>query len=60
MGVGVLIRDERGSVIAALSKLITAVHEPAEAEATATLCAVEFCREVGVHDILFEGTPYSW
>ena len=47
MGVGVVIRDEIGSAIVALSKPIMALHEPASAEAAVALSAVEFCREGG-------------
>jgi ribonuclease HI len=55
MGVGAAIRDNEGSVIAALCKPIMAIHEPAAAEATTALSAVEFCKEVGIQDILLEG-----
>lgn len=55
MGVGALIRDEKGNVIAGLSKPITAVYDTVSAEAFAALCAVEFCREVGIQDIILEG-----
>ena len=52
MGVVVVIRDDKGLIIAALSKPIQALHDPASAEAVATLSAVEFCKDVGVHDIM--------
>ena len=44
-----------GHVIAAQSQPVLALHEPATAEAMAALRAVEFCREVGINDILLEG-----
>jgi ribonuclease HI len=55
MGVGIIIRDEKGNVIAAISKPVMATHDPATAEALAALRAVEFCREVGAFDINLEG-----
>ncbi|XP_059440462.1 uncharacterized protein LOC132172916 [Corylus avellana] len=55
MGVGVIIRDERGQIIATLSQPTEYHHEPAAAEAVAALKAVEFCREVGVHETILEG-----
>jgi hypothetical protein len=57
MGIGVLIRDEMGNVIAGMSKPFMALHEPASAEALAALCAVEFCKDVGRQDIILEGDP---
>jgi hypothetical protein len=46
MGVGVIIREEKGSVVVALSKPFMVLHEPASAEAC-SCCAhkVEFCRD---------------
>lgn len=54
MGVGVVIRDNKECVIAALSKPIQALYEPVTAEASIALCAVELCREVGIFDIFLE------
>jgi hypothetical protein len=45
MGVGVIIRDEKGSLIVALSKPFTVLHKPASAEVVAALSAVKFYRE---------------
>lgn len=55
MGVGIIIRDEKGNVIAATSEPVMATHDPATAEAIAALRAVEFCKEVGAFDINLEG-----
>lgn len=55
MGVGVVIRDEKGTVIAALCKLVDGHFDPVTADAAAALSTVEFCLEVGVQDILLEG-----
>jgi hypothetical protein len=61
MGVGIIIRDEKGNVIAATSKPVMATHDPATAEALAALRVVGFCREVGAFDINLEGgTCWSW
>ena len=55
IGVGVIIRDEYGSVIAALSRTVDARMDLMTAEATAALHAVELCRDVGVQDLFLEG-----
>ena len=54
-GVGVLIRDCRGQVIAALSKKINAPLGPLESEAKAVEARVQFAREIGIHDFIIEG-----
>jgi ribonuclease HI len=55
MGIGVITRDEKGHVVVALSQPVEAIHDPITAEAMAARRAVEFCIEVGVHDVIFEG-----
>lgn len=55
MGVGVIIRDSKGEVIAALSQPVMATYDPVSAESMATLRAVEFCKELGIHDFILEG-----
>lgn len=55
MGVGIVIRDEMGLVIAALSKPNMMLHETVSAKATTALNAMEFCRKVGIRNILLEG-----
>ena len=55
MGVGVIIRDERGKVNAALSQTVCTVYDPTTAEIMAALTAVELCRDMGFFDILLEG-----
>jgi hypothetical protein len=57
MGVGIIIRDEKGNVIAVTSKPVMATHDPATAEALAALRVVGLCREVGAFDINLEGGP---
>lgn len=55
MGVRVIIRDEKGFVIAAKSKTIPAVFEPVMGEALAALQAVELCRDLGIYKVILEG-----
>lgn len=55
MGVGVIIRNSEGRVIAALSIVKKETQEPAVGEATAALLAMEFGRDIGVMDVILEG-----
>ncbi|XP_050277759.1 uncharacterized protein LOC126719221 [Quercus robur] len=55
VGVGVLIRDSYGQVVAAISKKINAPLGPLEAEVKAWEEGVKFVREVGVYDFKLEG-----
>lgn len=54
-GVGVLICDSHGQVVAALSKRINAPLGPFEVEVKAWEEGVKFAREVGVYDFTLEG-----
>jgi ribonuclease HI len=58
-GVGVIIRDERGLVIAALSRTIFANFDPQTVEATTALHAVELCKDIGVQDNFLEGDAFT-
>ena len=53
-GVGVVIRDHEGLVVAALSKKLWYPLGPLEAEAKAMEEAVEFAWHVGIRDAHFE------
>jgi ribonuclease HI len=55
MGVGVVIRDATGRVLAARTKVTPHITEPASAEALAVWEAVVLAREVGGSRILLEG-----
>lgn len=54
-GVGVVIRDDAGQVIAALSRKLYSPLGPLETEAKAMEIGVIFAMEVGVRDVTFEG-----
>ena len=54
-GTGVLIRDYKGQVVAALSQRFFAPLGPLEVEAKAMEAAVIFARDVGIQNIIFEG-----
>ncbi|KAL0006362.1 hypothetical protein SO802_013923 [Lithocarpus litseifolius] len=55
VGIGVLIRDYEGQVVAALSQRFFAPLGPFEVEAKAMEAAVIFARDVGIQNIIFEG-----
>lgn len=50
-----IIRDHHGFVIAAQCKKIPIIQEPVMVEATAAREVVEFCRDVGIQDVIMEG-----
>lgn len=54
-GFGVIVRDHDGMVCAALSKTMEVCPDPTTAEAMGALCAVEFCRDLGLQDMIREG-----
>ncbi|XP_059431532.1 uncharacterized protein LOC132165040 [Corylus avellana] len=55
MGFGVVVRDHEGLVCAALSKTMDGCPDPTTAEAMGALCAMEFCRDLGLQDLILEG-----
>ncbi|XP_075665274.1 uncharacterized protein LOC142634926 [Castanea sativa] len=54
-GMGVLLRDDKGQVVGALSLQIYAPLGPLEAEAKAMEAVVIFARDIGIQDVIFEG-----
>ncbi|XP_030958883.1 uncharacterized protein LOC115980811 [Quercus lobata] len=54
VGIGVVVRDHKGEVIAALSKRLSLPLGPLEAEAKAMDDAVSFARDIGLQDVIFE------
>ena len=55
VGVGVILRDERGQVLAAMSKTRHGTLEPSTGEAFAASSAVWFCQDLGVQRVVLEG-----
>ena len=53
-GIGVLIRDEQGQVVAALSQKINAPLGALEVEVKAVEVALQFARDVGISDFIME------
>ena len=54
-GLGVIIRDNVGAIIGALSMRIPLPQSVATVEALACRRAVQFAVEIGLHEIIFEG-----
>jgi hypothetical protein len=55
MGVSVIVRDDHGRVHAAVCKTLDTYQEPVIGESLAALQAVEFSRDLGLQDVIFEG-----
>ena len=55
MEIGVIIRDEHGAVVVAWSKSCQGSVEPTMGEATTLFYAKSLCRELGIHEDIFEG-----
>ena len=55
VGFGAIIRDEKGAVVAALSRKFHAPLGAAEAEAKAAEMGVQFAKDIGVREIILEG-----
>ncbi|XP_075673787.1 uncharacterized protein LOC142643131 [Castanea sativa] len=54
-GVGVLIQDEQGQVVATLSQKIDAPLGALEVEAKAVKAGLHFARDIGISDFIMEG-----
>nr|XP_023899473.1 uncharacterized protein LOC112011331 [Quercus suber] len=54
VGIGVVVRDHEGSVLAALSKRMPLPLGPLEAEAKAMHEAISFAKDIGLQDVIFE------
>ena len=54
MGIGVVVQEERGQVIAALSKTILGLLEPTSGDALASFHAASLCRELGIQHVCLE------
>ena len=54
-GLGVVIRDSMGQVLASCSKVVNQVHSSSEVEAMAAGLALSFVAELGVKNAVLEG-----
>lgn len=59
MGVGIVIRDEKGEVLVSLSMPKSNVCSPIVAEIYALWRAVELCNELRLTDVVFEGDAFN-
>lgn len=55
MGIRIAVRDDRGRVIAASSKMRQGSFEPATGEALPSFHAISLCKELGIQHIWLEG-----
>jgi hypothetical protein len=55
IGIGVIVRNHEGGVIAMMSKTINFIQDPVTVETLATRRAVEFSRMLGVGELILEG-----
>jgi hypothetical protein len=60
LGVGVIIRDSEGMVIAARSLTIQIKQDPVIREARGAIYAAEFGRDIGVQNVILEGDFQLW
>ena len=54
-GLGVIIRDDRGRVEAAMSRKVLSLLGALEAEAKAFEAGLLLARDIGIHDVILEG-----
>lgn len=59
MGVGIVVRDSDGRVVAAIATVIQFIFDPPPAEAMAAWRAVLLCRKLGFTHMIFEGDSLS-
>jgi hypothetical protein len=55
MGVGVVVQDEEGEVLAAMAKVVPYVTDPIVAEVVAVWRAINLCCVMGFQRLVFEG-----
>ena len=54
-GIGIVIRDHEGLVIAPLAQSVNQAYKPVEIEAMAAARAIEFAAEIGMDRVVLEG-----
>ena len=54
-GIEVVLRDDQGSVLASLSKLVSKVYNPLEIEALAAAATLRFALDLGFSQVVLEG-----
>jgi len=54
-GLGMVARDSNGEVLGARSTTKEPMADPSTAEVMAALCAMQFCKEAGFFEVIFEG-----
>jgi ribonuclease HI len=55
MGVGVVVRDWHGKVVAVVAETFYHSSDPTQAEARAAWRAISFCHDLGLCRVHFEG-----
>ena len=55
MGLGVIIRDYKGLVSAALSRTLISLQDPVIGEAMGALGTAEFCKDLKFSNVILEG-----
>jgi hypothetical protein len=55
LGIGVVVREERGRVVAAMSKTRQGSFEPTTGEAIASFHAASVCKDLGIQHLILEG-----
>lgn len=59
VGIGVILRDSAGDILASLCQSYHCAVQPCVAEAHALRRAMEFCEELGFSNVSFEGDSQS-
>lgn len=54
-GIGVVLRDDHGSVLASLSRQVSQVYNPLEIEAVAAAATLRFVADLGFKQVILEG-----
>lgn len=57
--IGVIVRDNKGEVLATLLALVARIIDPVTAEATAALRAVTFTWDLGFYKVVFGVMPFK-